>query len=115
MLLVKAAGSSVDPKKRSLRSNTVIDQEKTSTTPSKDTPSKKREVKAKTKKEKKIANQENQSESPPTKGKDFSFLLKSKYKKKKAKGKTLAPKKKGLEAVAEEASVLEQDQKVDEE
>jgi hypothetical protein len=40
--------------------------------------------------------------------------LKSKYKKKKAKGKTLAPKK-GLEAVAEEASNLEHEPHLDEE
>jgi hypothetical protein len=118
LMLVKSVAtpaSSSESKKRSLRSNTVLE-----TSPAKkEIKEKKRDKKAKTKKLKPTSSAADDTDSksssgggsgpPPTKGKDFSFLLKSKHKKKKgSKGKTLAPKR-GLEAVAEEASNLERE------
>lgn len=76
--------SLVDPKKRSLRSNTVIEVNKETALPNEGTATKKRERKAV---EKASEAKENGDESAPTKGKDFTFLMKNKYKKNKDKKK----------------------------
>ncbi|TNV84120.1 hypothetical protein FGO68_gene4153 [Halteria grandinella] len=108
-LCLASKSDSESSKKRSLRSNTVIEKVEAIQVQSK---SKKDGTKAEKKRDRK-KQRNSAEESPPTKGKDFTYLLKNKYKQKKKKGKGGSGQGQKQEN-APESSAIDEQQKVEE-